>query len=188
MSIQSKREQIIKFRNTYIEFLNLSQVDYPSEEQQARIQLLRSEINRTTPLVISYLNNIGEATTIYYSPPPMIGGIRGNIDLIQNLLNPSIIQMEQMALDILDKGIGRYDYLIENQWKKWINPLHWIGEMIRLPFHLLRFSGFNASKLEFSFLGKSYKLIAGIITLVGGVIKIYQFLKPILQAKGFNLP
>lgn len=188
MSLRTKRAEILRFKEAYQEHQALDRIQHRSQQQKDRLQELRSEINRSVPVINSYVNEVGESTTIHYSPPPAVGGLAGQFNLLQNIFNPSLFGREQNLLDMLDRAIGRYNYLIKNEWKKWINPLHWVGEIIRLPFHLLRFSGFDASKTELSIFGKIYKFIAGLAAFIVGLIKIYQFVKPLLQSQGINIP
>ncbi len=190
MSLKTERDQIIQFKDSYTDYLRLRKTSRTSPEQENQIQTLRSEINPATAIVISYINKVGEPTSIYYSPPPLAVGVAGNFDLLQNLFNPALQgrHVEQSVFVMLDRGIGRYDHIIKNQWKKWVNPFHWFGEIIRLPFYLLRFSGFDSNKIELSLLGKIYKLIAAFVAFVAGLVKIYQFAKPIIQTWGVNLP
>lgn len=184
MSYRSKREEIVSLRNLYSEYLALKASPRPPPEAQSRSATIRADINRAVPIVISNLRSVGEPTTIYYSPAPMVGGVSGTFDLLQNLFNPALRGIEQNVFDMLDRGIGRYDYFIKNEWKKWINPFYWLGELIRIPFTLIRFSGFDSTTIELSVFGKLYKLVAGFLAFIVTLIKIYEFLKPWLITKG----
>ncbi len=133
MSLRAKREKIIWFREQFLAYRNFDANPYPDQNDEQHIQEIRTNLVRAVPVVGGYINSIGEPTHIYYRPPPITGGIAGEVDLLQNLFNPALHNTDQNVLDMLERAIGRYDYYIENQWKKWVNPFHWIGEVIRLP-------------------------------------------------------
>ncbi|OGQ04710.1 MAG: hypothetical protein A2W61_05950 [Deltaproteobacteria bacterium RIFCSPLOWO2_01_44_7] len=184
MTYRNKQKRLIEFKKIYLEYLTLSSEDYPSgSEDKQRISELRSTINKAVPVIIRHVNDVGGSTSIYSAN---IGGLSGEFNLFANIFHNAFDH--QRVLDLLDRAIGRYDYIIENQWKKWINPLYWIGELIRIPFYLLRFAGFDATKVEMSIFGKLYKVIVSFVALFGGLIKIYEFSKSYLAMRGIVLP
>lgn len=176
-SLKEKRDTLVKFKERYQEYLQANTNSSASQE-------IREHLNRSIPFVIAYLRAAGVDTAIQYSPPPALGGMAGRIDVFANLFQLGQLMLRQNPVhDMLDRGIGMYDYWIENQWKKWINPLFWIGELIRLPFKLLDFAGFNSINIESSIFGKIYKLLASLVGLIVGMLEIYKVLKPIIELK-----
>lgn len=189
MTLKSNRDEIVKFTELYKEHLTLnSSRSNRTLEQTARLATLRSQINQSVPIITSYIREVGEPVTIYYSPPPAVGGLTGSFDLLANIFNPSLMGTTQHTLDMLDRAIGRYEFLIRNRWKRWVNPFHWIGEIIRIPFYLLKFSGFDGNKIEFSIVGKIYKAFVSVTALIGSLMKLYEYAKPYLQSKGITAP
>lgn len=176
MSLRERRAIVAEFQKIYKEYLSLNSNEFKSRDQHSRQEELRQKINRLIPIVSSNIQFVGESVIIHYAPPPAVGGLSGQVDLLTNIFNRSIMGRTTHTLDLLDRTIGRYDYLIQNRWKQYINPFYWIGEVIRLPFHLLRFCGFNVSKWEFSIFGKIYKLLASLVALGAGLIKLYEFM------------
>ena len=85
-----------------------------------------------------------------------------------------------MVLDMLDRAEGRYNLLIKRRIYRLLNPLFWIGEIIRIPFYILKFAGFDSVKIELSLFGKIYKGIVGLVAFIVGLIKIWQFIEPLL--------
>jgi hypothetical protein len=177
MSLRNKRDAIVEFTNLYIEYANLKSSELMYGETSARRTELRDVLSRKTPVIRSYLLEIGESTSMYYSPPPMVGGFAGTIDMLTDAFNPifDVQSIDQQIIDLLNRGVGRYNYAIENRWKRWMNPLYWIGELIRVPFYLAKWSGFNGQKAERSFLGKAYKLIVAIGALIAFLIEVWNF-------------
>lgn len=182
MSYEKKRKTLEKFAENY--------GIYNSATSSTIQNNARIEMNLALPFVIDYLHSAGISTTIYYSPPPMLGGMAGNIDVFANIFQMHLLRLQFNPIpDMLIRGIGVYDYKIEILWKQRLNPLYWIGELIRLPFKLISFSGFNGTKLEFSFIGKTYKLMVSSVAVIVGMIEIYKFAKPILSSRyGITLP
>ncbi len=139
---------------------------------------LREKINRSSSMAASYILLSGLPTTIKYAPPPAIGGFAGDIDLIANIFNLDKLQISESWLyDLIDRSIGIYAYWDKQKWKKWLNPFYWIGQIIRLPFLLINFSGFDSSKIEISIIGKMYKLIFSFGTGLLLVLELYSHYK-----------
>lgn len=187
-TLRKKRDQIIAFRDAYAEFLKIDLQRHASDVDIQRALQLRSIINKSVPLMTDFIRQIGQETSICYSPPPIIGGLAGDVDLLANIFNKNLRISPQNTLDMLDKAIGRYDYWISHWWRPWLNPLRWIGEIIRIPFYILRWAGFDGKKFELSLFGKGYKAVVGTVALIVGVIKIYEFAMPFLLKQGIVLP
>lgn len=169
--------QIISiFKETWIEYCIL-QHKYPtSSEDNQKIAALREVLNTSMGEVEYIVREAGVSTGVYYSPPPAIGGVAGFIDYFLNLFQLKQFSIDpQMIVDCLEQAIGKYNFEQKRFRRKLFNPLYWIGEIIRIPFHLLSFAGFNAQKFEFSFIGKSYKFIVSIITVAWTIIEMLNF-------------
>lgn len=181
MSLKSQLQEIQTFRDDYTRYLEVGREDEELYAVSEEAIALRAKLNRAIPLVTSNISSVGEPTHIYYSPPPMVGGIRGNLDLLANLFNLSTYQIApQMVLDMLDRAEGRYNLFIKRRKYRLFNPIFWIGELIRIPFNILKFAGFDSVKIELSLFGKIYKAAAGLVALIVGLIKIWQFIEPFL--------
>lgn len=173
---QRRIDKINEFKNTYINYLSLVHNGCNTEQDKKNLFLLREKLSYLIDEISYYVRDSGVASYVYYSPPPLIGGIAGNIDLLANLFSLDQFEISpQRVIDILNKSIGNTKYQQKQFLKKLLNPVYWIGEAIRIPFHLLRFAGFNANKVEISLLGKIYKLISPLIMLLAAILAILNY-------------
>ncbi len=188
--VDKERALISEFKEKLTEYYESRREGVDLESHRARVQELRQWLNRNIPLVTMHANRVGISTSIYYSPPPAVGGIRGEFDLLGNLFQLSRFQIAPtMVYDMLDRAIGQYDALILERRRKLVNPFYWLGAIIRLPFKFLDFAGFNGKSIEKGIAGKLYKLVASIGAAVLVTLEIYGHLKPILNSKfGLDLP
>jgi hypothetical protein len=164
---------ITEFRDNYIKYVFLeNKRTLNAEQKRLRIDL-RERLNTSNSTVATYVRKTGVPTSIYYSPPPAIGGMAGNIDLFANMFNLHQFEVApQTLIDSLERAVGKYLEFQRRFRQKAINPLYWVGEIIRVPFRLLAFAGFNSSKIEYSWFGKLYKLTTSIIMLAASVLTV----------------
>ena len=177
-----EKEYLIEFKNKLQQLHSQNASSYRAATVNADNADLREWLNRAIPLATAYVVRARQSPRIHYAPPPAVGGLTGEIDLLANLFNLGRLQIPvTMVYDLIDRAIGVYEYQDSQKWKNWINPLYWIGEIIRFPFGLLRFAGFDGLKFEASWFGKFYKLIIGLIAVVVSIFELYNFLKPFLK-------
>ena len=78
-------------------------------------------------------------------------------------------------IDSLEQVIANYQYH-QNEFKlKRFNPIYWIGEFVRIPFHLFSFAGFDINKIEFSLFGKLWKLIISVLIVLAALAGILNY-------------
>jgi len=170
-------EQLKEFKDTYLHYTNLVRLRNITQEQRSERLALREKINNTLCEIEDYVRKSGVPISVYYSPPPAVGGLAGTIHIFQQIFHLGQFDITpQMIFDALDRSIGNYKYLQTKFKKRIFNPFYWIGEVIRLPFHLFKFAGFNSVKIEKSFGGKLYKFVVGFIAFIGAVIQILNFI------------
>jgi len=131
-------------------------------------QNLRNVISRRTPEIASYVRDIGVGTVVNDLQV-------GRYDLFENISQSHLSSPDKIT-DRLYSALGAYEYRQKTFKRKLINPLYWVGEFIRLPFHILRYAGFNASKIELSWFGRIYKLIATFVIFLAAVLQILNML------------
>jgi hypothetical protein len=167
---------IKEFKETYGEFQILNSKRNLNANEVSRKDELREKIKLLSGEVQNYVRGTGISASIYYSPPPSVGGMAGNVGLFENLFILRQFQIPSTAIsDMLDKAIGNYMFLQKQYKKKIWNPLYWIGKAIRLPFSIFSFAGFNVNKIESSIFGKLYKLLAGLILLIAAIVTILSY-------------
>lgn len=173
---EAEIQEIAEFKQMLKRFVWLQRQErLPGSEHEEKRQL-RENLNFKMPAVSRYVRNCGVSTSVYYTPPPITGGMAGNIDLLANMYNLDQYDVpEEVIFDMLDKAIGTYR-LFQKEYKlRIINPFFWIGRIIKAPFQIAKFAGFDPAKLEMSLFGKLYKLIAALIILLAAIVTILQF-------------
>lgn len=170
------QNHLSEFRNDIIEYFNNVQYDrYEREniENESAIQA-RSIINQKVPLAHKLISGTGIDTRILYSPPPMIGGYRQNVDVLANIFNLRTYSISPITvLDLVDRAIGVYVHDQNSALIRTFNPLFWIGELldfiISLPFKLLRRAGIPTQKIEESYFVKIAKVMLYVVSLLAGL-------------------
>jgi len=104
-------------------------------------------------------------------PPPAVGGAIISINLFSAILNDTSYGgvSRQWIYDALNQTIGACENNVDIEFKRLINPLYWIKELliiiIRIPFMLIEASGFDVTKFEDHFLSKLFKFLEIIIII-----------------------
>lgn len=144
----------------------------------------RKSINLLTAKVSKYLLESGNYPLVNYREPPAVGGrMISNIDIIQNIFRLSDFEIPiQTVVDWVQKGAGYYrDDLIKSLFRT-INPFWWLWKLvkaiIRIPFEIFGWAGFDSGKLEATQGGKLYKAVAG---LVAFIVALAAFIASIVQ-------
>ena len=164
------------FKEAFAGFTVLNSKEHLDDKWLTKKKELREKLNLLSGEVSNYVRKAGIPASIYYSPPPAIGGMAGSIGLFENIFNLSRFQIPTTAIfDMLDTAIGNYTYFQKEYKRKIKNPFYWIGRIIRLPFSLFSFAGFDGKKIESSILGKIYKLFAGLILLIAAIVTILTY-------------
>jgi len=106
--------------------------------------------------------------TLRYSPPPSIGGLSADIDLVINIFHLHRFEISfEHLLDYIERAIGIYE---DDRFKslfRTLSPFYWLDVLFRyiakLPFEIMGEIGFDQSKIEATPLGK---IIKGILYLI----------------------
>jgi len=176
--------ELIEFRTLVIDYFNNSRLEefslsYERKEDQIA-QEARGKINRKLDELHDIVLLAGINPTLFYSPPPAIGGYCHDIDLIHNIFNLGKFSIApNIVIDIIDRAIGIYE---NNRWKAFrrtLNPFFYFGLIINwvatLPFVLLGTLGFDRKKAETSFLGRIVKGITYLVSLIASILTILSF-------------
>jgi hypothetical protein len=138
-------------------------------------QRARNEINHMMHDAQLSFDLLGLPHTLVYTPPPMVGGYRQNVDVVGNMFDLWQFQLgRQVVFDSTDRAIGAYERERRALLRKSFNPLYWLGMLIawvlRLPFKLLGAAGYDATTIEASGVGKAFKLVWGLIVGVATIV------------------
>lgn len=153
--------------------------DEPIEDQRA--QDIRSQINLRLRRASRIVYLAGVSTIFYYHPPPAVGGLAGEVDLLANIFNLHRLQLDiRKVLDHIDRALGVYNDDRTNSTIRTYNPFFWIGMvfnyLVSLPFVLLGKVGFNQSKIEESIIGKIAKILFQLMIWIAAFLTILHLL------------
>jgi hypothetical protein len=161
-----------------------------NDDMRDEIAYSRKSINLLTPKVSKYLMEAGTYPIVNYREPPAIGGrVFSNVDLMQNIFNLSNFDMPiTMIVDSVQKGVGYYQDDLFGSFFRTINPFWWLWKLvvkvIRIPFGIINWAGFDSDKLETSSGGKLYKSVAGISVFIAGLVTFLASIVQILDSFG----
>ncbi len=171
--LQAERDRVISYFNS----LKPRNAFDESDREDKKSQKIRQEINFNLNKTRKFVLETNVSTHIFYSPPPAVGGLQGNIDLFENMFSLERFQISPQTLtDCIDKSIGIYANNRRKAIIRTFNPLWWIWKFVKtivsFPFYLIQEAGFNSTKMENSFVGKVYKFISSIIIVLASAIVV----------------
>ena len=176
----SALEEFSELVNGYFDNIEYTRLmHHPIENQRA--QDIRSQINLRLKKASKIINLVGVPTSFYYSPPPAIGGLAANIELLANIFNLYQYRMgRRNVLDCIDQAVGVYNDDRTNSILRTISPFFWIGMvfnyLVSLPFVLLGKVGFDRSKIEENIIGKIAKTFFHLIIGIASFLTILHLL------------
>ena len=101
--------------------------------------------------------------------------IRGHVDIYANIFATDLVS-PQKVIDRIYGAIGNYE-LSHREWTRdIINPFYWLGQFVRLPFQIMAFAGFDPSKIEASWFGKSFKAFLSFVIFTAALLQIFNLL------------
>lgn len=153
----------------------------PIYKESKTLDSMRTEINRLIPFVHYATGSVGQSVSVYYSPPPAVGGLAGEIDIFTNLGKKHDFGLtEEIYFDTIDQAIGKYDLYLPRLKKQLFNPFYWIFERAAFRFirYVIELLGFNYSKIENSVTEKIIKFVTFITTILGLIKVVLELMKP----------
>ena len=155
---------------TISEFKKLFQQYHSRSSEEDQKTTLREKLNLLSSEVSYYVKKAGMSSYAYDPSNKFPIEFFSNLFILQQYhVTP------QQVCDVLDQTIGKYKLLQKLFHKKLINPIYWIGEIIRIPFHMASFAGFDINKIEFSWIGKTYKLILSLVFFFAAIVAILTY-------------
>lgn len=178
---RKRAKLLIDFRGlvvTYFDNLEHSRFGLGVRENEEARQV-RSKINMSLHKIHSVIISAGVNPIIYYSPPPAVGGLTENIDLMHNIFNLHRFKIgPQELLDFMDRAIGIYENDRLNALLRTINPLFWLGlildYIVSLPFKVIGKIGFDQKKIESSIMGKFIKGALYLIMVLAAFLTVLE--------------
>lgn len=148
---------------------------------RSNVVKFKSEVNEGLSNIMGIVSRAGLSTSMFYSPPPAVGGISGNIDYFANIFQLSRFQQSpDLIFDTLDRAEGVYLELKRQRIEMLKDPLFYLSLLIRWPFYIIKFSGFDSKKAEQSVIGKIYKFLTSfvllILSIITSLVGIFQYI------------
>lgn len=131
-------------------------------------QEARHEMNGMMEDLVASFNLLGVPHIVAYQPVGP-GEYAQPLDVVGSVFALYQFQVDsQIVFDTTDRAIGAYENERKRLLRKCFNPFYWLELLalwlLRFPFKLLGAAGFDARKVEDSFLGKLLKLALGLAT------------------------
>lgn len=179
--IQARINILLEFRGLLEDYFNNVQAGMTLrdlDENDTAVHA-RSKINYILEKAHKAIKTSGVSTVVCYSPPPAVGGLAGDIDIIYNLFSLRSYEMQPRDIvDFVDRALGIYENDKINAFIRTINPFFWLNRLFsyisRIPFLVLGGVGFKQEKLENSFLGRVVKRVLYLIEVAASFLVILQ--------------
>jgi len=178
-----RQRRLLTFRENIISYFENIEYDDVADsiDENEIAQEKRIEINRNLNAIQIVLASCGVSTSIYYSPPPAIGGLAGEICLFSNIFNLDGFEIPfQQIVDRIDRAIGIYAKDALWSWVRIFNPLFYVSLFLEyiasIPFILLGKAGFNQRAAEQSIIGKIVKFITELVALTASLLTILHLI------------
>jgi hypothetical protein len=142
---------------------------------------VRNAINLRLQDAVVCCELVGETVTVFYSPPPALGGFQGRLNLLREVFNLREYHITpDRIFDSLDRAIGEYERRKRQLYRRMFSPFFWLKlalvKIIEIPFQILGAAGFDAAKMENSLAGKTVKAIVGFVAFAAALLTILQIL------------
>lgn len=171
-------------RDKIVEYFNDTEIGYGLHIIEGKkASKIRSGLNMEINKAREYVLSSGVSTSLFYAPPPAIGGIQGNIDLFNNIFNLSRFEIDsQQIKDMIERSVGNYQNEKRPAILRTFNPFWWLFRLTRsiaaVPFWMLKEAGINTTRFEKSIPGKLIKLVFDAVVFLAallGVLKAFGF-------------
>lgn len=122
-------------------------------------QTCRAELAKQIPTIQTIAENLGINSYRVAHAPAAIGGTMYEIEIFNSLLEQAgYTELEAtVVFDTLNKMQGKLKENIKSEWHRILNPLTWISFVLKIPFLLIKQTGFNVDKIENELWGKLIK-------------------------------
>lgn len=149
-------------------------------EEEAAKQT-RYEINIMSSEIHKIILASAISPSLYYAPPPAVGGVRGNIDLINNLFMLDRFGIPYShVIDTIERSIGVYETDRRSSILRTLNLFWWINLALQwfayMPFGLIGAAGFDAARAENSIWGRLIKFFIMSISTIASILAIFNYM------------
>ncbi len=134
---------------------------------------LREKIAQEIPIIRQISWSVGIGTVRQSYPPSITGGPIILVDIFESVLEDHGYTPTQNStrFDHINKLIGKLTKAKSDAFKQIFNPFSWLSFILKIPFLILKQTGFNVDKIEDALWGKLFKL--GLVLLLAyGLLKL----------------
>lgn len=144
-----------------------------AKRQEGYVEL-RERVAKNVLRAMSLARSLGVPVDLTSCPAPSIGGYTIPVNIFYAILHDTSHGgiSGHMIIDAIDQTIGRLEELVKKDLRRLLNPFYWLKELVklilRIPFLLIKATGFDVSKIEDHLFGKIFKLLelAGLVYLL----------------------
>lgn len=132
---------------------------------------LRERVSKGVLRAIPLANKFGVPVDVTSFPAPAIGGPSIPVNIFYSILHDTSHGniSRHMIIDAIDQTIGCLEVLVKKDIRRLINPFYWLKELIklilRIPFLLIKATGFDVRKIEGHLFGRLFKLLELIVLM-----------------------
>ena len=147
------------------------------QKYNSTYQTCRTELAKQIPSMQKIAHKLGINSYRVGQAPAVIGGAQYEIEIFNSLLEQSgYTELEPtVVFDTVSKMKGELNENIRSEWRRILNPLTWTSFILKIPFLLIKQTGFNIDKIENELWGKLIK--TGCLVLLLWVLLRWGFTK-----------
>ena len=158
---KERLNNLIEFRRLYVEYIS-----FTNRPHNPAGEMVRSRMQPLLPLTVESLRKVGLGGMITRDAP-VHGGKKVRINLIKAIFRDQVIKRFSLddtgPLQILDKGVVKYQKRLWQQKVQLFNPIFWLFQfgsfLAKLPFHIARAAGYDTDPAEKLALVKVYLVL-----------------------------
>lgn len=163
------KEEKTNFLTSYAAFKHI-------REEASKTNPEYQKLRATYAKLISRANEICTQNTISWnrkiSLPSLEGGgtIQGSIFEFVLHRESSLIDFDTDVRDTINKALGVLERKASNEFKNLVNPFYWFLQafffVVRLPYNLLKLSGFDIDEIQKHLIARFFQLIYVIVLIL----------------------
>ena len=180
--VRERLHGLEEFRRMFREY-----ADFTNRESNLPAQMLKAKMEPMLLQTVDSLNQV-DLGSLVTKDAPARGGRRIKINVVRAVFRPHLIRHFQIrdreVIELLDKGILRYQTRLWQQRLQLFNPLFWLWQIIAfladLPFWIAKKAGFDISRVDTLSSVRLYRIVAqvavfGLLIKWSGLFDLIRF-------------
>lgn len=173
---------MLEFRQLLTSYRENIQYEYVGRDprENAVARETRPKINQRVAEVRQSLLVAGLRPIAFIGPPPAVGGVAGNLDILENIFQLHNYRISlKFVIDMIDRGIGYYEATFRSSIIATASPVFWIKKLLQyiseIPFDMLGIAGFDQNRIRSTRLGQLANLTIQIVLLGAGIVTLLSY-------------